>query len=164
MRSASGRAVDAAAASQRTSATASPAAPSGRVLSARRHSKRAQSPLQSVCCSSQMDCGLQMCLDDGLTWPRSSISSPRIVGWVMTAAMTAHPSLMPYGDLATGQVAACNCISPCRSRYYQRAIPAGLRTTSWDNTAMDSFFSSLKTQLTARKLDRTRDMRRRLST
>ena len=72
------------------------------------------------------------------------------------------------GDLATRQ--AGRAAAPLRSRQpiHQRAVPAadgrhGVTCSMsrsgnvWDNAAMESFFSSLKTERTARKTYRTRD-------
>ncbi len=56
--------------------------------------------------------------------------SRRVVGWSMSAAMTAHHGVV-CSMSRSGNV--------------------------WDNAAMESFFSSLKTERTARRLYRTRD-------
>jgi putative transposase len=61
--------------------------------------------------------------------------SRRVVGWSMSAAMTAQKLMADHGVIC----------SMSRSG------------NVWDNAAMESFFSSLKTERTVRKTYRTRD-------
>jgi len=96
--------------------------------------------------------------------------SRRVVGWAMKAEMTAQlvtdalvmaiwrrgkpDSLLHHSDRG----------SQYTSEQFQRLMADHGITCSmsrsgnvWDNAAMESFFSSLKTELTARKVYRTRD-------
>lgn len=99
--------------------------------------------------------------------------SRRVVGWSMSAAMTAQlvtdalimaiwrrgkpKTLLHHSDQG----------SQYTSEQFQRLLAENGITCSmsrsgnvWDNAAMESFFSSLKTERTARKLYRTRNQAR----
>jgi transposase InsO family protein len=96
--------------------------------------------------------------------------SRRVVGWSMSAAITAQlvtdalvmairqrgkpDALMHHSDR----------VSQYTSEQFQRLMAdhgvvcsMSLSGNVWDNAAMESFFSSLKTERTARKLSRKRD-------
>jgi putative transposase len=81
---------------------------------------------------------------------------------------TAHHRRFGEGDLPTGQARSLLHHSDRGSQYsseqFQRlmadhGVVCSMSRSGnvWDNAAMDSFFSSLKTERTARKLYRTRD-------
>jgi putative transposase len=99
--------------------------------------------------------------------------SRRVVGWSMQAAMTA--SLVTDAPMMAiwrrGRPDALLHRSDQGSQYtseqFQRLITVhGIGCSMsrsgnvWDNAAMESFFSSLKTERMARKTDRTRDQAR----
>jgi len=83
--------------------------------------------------------------------------SRRVVGWSMNAAMTAQlvtDALLHHSDRG----------SQYTSEQFQRlmadhGVVCSMSRSGnvWDNAAMESFFSSLKTERTARKMYRTRD-------
>jgi transposase InsO family protein len=79
----------------------------------------------------------------GFTSPPSSISSP---GQARCAAAPLR-SWQPYTSEQFQRLMADNGVVCSMSR----------SGNVWDNAAMESFFSSLKTERTARKLYRTRD-------
>ena len=96
--------------------------------------------------------------------------SRRVVGWSMNAAMTARRHRCPGdGDLAARQARRAHPSLRSRQPIYQRSSFQRLMTEHgvtcsmsrsgnvWDNAAMESFFSSLKTERIARKVYRTRD-------
>jgi hypothetical protein len=118
--------------------------------------------------------GLHICLDDrkvGSTSPRSSISSPgRVVGWSMSATMTAQlvTDALVMAIWRRGKRDALLHHSDRGSQYtseqFQRlmadhGVVCSMSRSGnvWDSAATESFFSSLKTERTARKLYRTRD-------
>jgi putative transposase len=96
--------------------------------------------------------------------------SRRVVGWSMSATMTAHlvTDALVMAIWRRGKPHALLHHSDSGSRYtseqFQRLMADHGVTCSmsrsgncWDNAAMESFFSSLKTERTARKTYRTRD-------
>src|SRR5262249_17691702 len=92
--------------------------------------------------------------------------SRRVVGWSMSAAMTAQlvTDALVMAIWRRGKPDALLHHSDRGSQYtseqFQRLMADhGVVCSSnvWDNAAMESFFSSLKTERTARKLYRTRD-------
>ena len=96
--------------------------------------------------------------------------SRRVVGWSMSATMTAQlvTDALVMAIWRRGKPRALlhhsNRGSLYTSEQFQRLIADHGVTCSmsrsgncWDNTAMESFFSSLKTERTARKTYRTRD-------
>jgi putative transposase len=96
--------------------------------------------------------------------------SRRVVGWAMKAEMTAQLVtdaliMAILEERQAGQPAApLGQGSQYTSEQFQRLMADHGITCSmsrsgnvWDNAAMESFFSSLKTERTARKVYRTRD-------
>jgi len=96
--------------------------------------------------------------------------SRRVVGWSMSAAMTAQlvTDALVMAIWRRGRPIALLHHSDRGSQYtseqFQRLIAdhgiicsMSRSGNVWDNAAMESFFSSLKTERTARKLYRTRD-------
>ena len=96
--------------------------------------------------------------------------SRRVVGWSMSAAMTAQlvTDALIMAIRRRGKPNALLHHSDRGSQYsseqFQRLMADNGVTCSmsragnvWDNAAMESFFSSLKTERTARKTYRTRD-------
>ncbi len=96
--------------------------------------------------------------------------SRRVVGWSMSAAMTAQlvTDALVMAIWRRGKPDALLHHSDRGSQYtseqFQRLMADHGVTCSmsrsgnvWDNAAMESFFSSLKTERTARKMYRTRD-------
>jgi len=96
--------------------------------------------------------------------------SRRVVGWSMSASMTAQlvTDALVMAIWRRGKPEALLHHSDQGSLYtseqFQRLMAANGVTCSmsrsgdvWDNAAMESFFSSLKTERTARKTYRTRD-------
>ena len=98
--------------------------------------------------------------------------SRRVVGWSMSAAMTAQlvTDALVMAIWRRGQTRCA--AAPLRSRQpiQQRAVPTtngrhgvvcsmSRSGNAWNNAAMESFFSSLKTERTARKTYRPRDER-----
>ena len=96
--------------------------------------------------------------------------SRRVVGWSMSAAMTAQmvTDALIMAIWRRGKTDALLHHSDRGSQYtseqFQRLMADHGVTCSmsragnvWDNAAMESFFSSLKTERTARKMYRTRD-------
>jgi len=96
--------------------------------------------------------------------------SRRVVGWSMSASMTAQlvTDALVMAIWRRGKPEALLHHSDQGSQYtseqFQRLMAANGVTCSmsrsgdvWDNAAMESFFSSLKTERTARKTYRTRD-------
>jgi putative transposase len=96
--------------------------------------------------------------------------SRRVVGWSMSAAMTAElvTDALVMAIWRRGKPHALMHHSDRGSQYtsdqFQRLMADHGVTCSmsrsgnvWDNAAMESFFSSLKTERTARKVYRTRD-------
>jgi putative transposase len=96
--------------------------------------------------------------------------SRRVVGWSMNAAMTAQfvTDALVMAIWRRGRPDALLHHSDRGSQYtseqFQRlmadhgiACSMSRAGNVWDNAAMESFFSSLKTERTARKLYRTRD-------
>jgi putative transposase len=99
--------------------------------------------------------------------------SRRIVGWSMRAEMTADlvsdalmmalwrrgrpRELLHHSDRGTQYTS-----EQCQSLMTEHGIQCSLSRSGnvWDNAAMESFFSSLKTERTARKNYRTRDAAR----
>ena len=99
--------------------------------------------------------------------------SRRIVGWSMRAAMTADlvadalmmalwrrgrpRDLLHHSDRGTQYTS-----EQCQSLMTEHGVTCSLSRSGnvWDNAAMESFFSSLKTERTTRKLYRTRDQAR----
>jgi putative transposase len=94
----------------------------------------------------------------------------RVVGWSMSAAMTAPTChrCPGNGDLAKRQVRCAAASLRSRQPVHQRTIPTpdghhgvvcsmSRSGNVWDNAAMGSFFSSRKTERTARKVYRSRD-------
>ena len=99
--------------------------------------------------------------------------SRRIVGWSMRAAMTADlvadalimalwrrgrpRDLLHHSDRGTQYTS-----QQCQSLMTEHGVTCSLSRSGnvWDNAAMESFFSSLKTERTTRKLYRTRDQAR----
>jgi putative transposase len=99
--------------------------------------------------------------------------SRRVVGWSMSAAMTAQfvTDALMMAIWRRGKPQALLHHSDRGSQYtseqFQRLMADHGITCSmsrsgncWDNAAMESFFSSLKTERTARKTYRTRDQAR----
>ena len=96
--------------------------------------------------------------------------SRRIVGWSMSAAMTAElvtdalvmaiwrrgrpRELLHHSDRGSQYTS-----EQCQRLMAEHGVLCSLSRSGnvWDNAAMESFFSSLKTERTARKLYRTRD-------
>jgi putative transposase len=96
--------------------------------------------------------------------------SRRIVGWSMRAEMTADlvsdalmmalwrrgrpRELLHHSDRGTQYTS-----QQCQSLMIEHGVTCSLSRSGnvWDNAAMESFFSSLKTERTAQKLYRTRD-------
>ena len=96
--------------------------------------------------------------------------SRRIVGWSMRAAMTADlvsdalmmalwrrgrpRELMHHSDRGTQYTS-----QQCQSLMIEHGVVCSLSRAGnvWDNAAMESFFSTLKTERTSRKRYRTRD-------
>ena len=72
--------------------------------------------------------------------------SRRVVGWSMSAAMTA-------------QLVTDALVMAIWRRMADNGVVCSMSRSGnvWDNAAMESFFSSLKTERTARKMYRTRD-------
>ena len=96
--------------------------------------------------------------------------SRRVVGWSMSATMTAQlvTDALVMAIWRRGKPRHCLHHSDHGSQYtsepFQRLMADHGVTCSmsrpgnvWDNAAMESFFSSLKTERTARKMYRTRD-------
>ena len=96
--------------------------------------------------------------------------SRRVVGWSMSAAMTAQlvSNALVMAIWRRGKPDALLHHSDRGSQYtseqFQRlmadhGVVCSMSRSGnvWDNAAMESFFSSLKTERTARKLYRTRD-------
>ena len=96
--------------------------------------------------------------------------SRRVVGWSMKARMPAATGHRrpDHGHLAQGQARGAAASFRSRQPVHQRDMPApdgrsrhrllmSRAGNCWDNAAMESFFSSLKTERTARKTYRTRD-------
>jgi putative transposase len=95
--------------------------------------------------------------------------SRRVVGWSMNAAMTAQlvTDALVMANWRRGKPEALLHHSDRGSQYtseqFQRLMADhGVCSMSrsgnvWDNAAMESFFSSLKTERTARKMYRSRD-------
>src|SRR3982074_2973739 len=96
--------------------------------------------------------------------------SRRVVGWAMNAAMTAQPvtDALVMAIWRRGKPDAMLHHSDRGSQYtseqFQRlmmdhGVVCSMSRSGnvWDNAAMESFFSSLKTERTARKIYRTRD-------
>ena len=99
--------------------------------------------------------------------------SRRIVGWSMRAAMTADlvadahvmalwrrgrpRDLLHHSDRGTQYTS-----EQCQSLMIEHGVVCSLSRSGnvWDNAAMESFFSSLKTERTARKVYRTRNAAR----
>ena len=99
--------------------------------------------------------------------------SRRIVGWSMRAAMTADlvsdalvmalwrrgrpRELLHHSDRGTQYTS-----QQCQSLMMQHGVVCSLSRAGnvWDNAAMESFFSTLKTERTARKVYPTRDAAR----
>ena len=84
----------------------------------------------------------------------------------MTAQLVADA--LDHGDLAAGQARRAAASFRPGQPVHERAVPAldgrprhrlldEPAGNVWDNAAMESFFSSLKTERTARKIYRTRD-------
>ena len=100
--------------------------------------------------------------------------SRRVVGWSMSADDGAAGHGRPAdGDLAARQAGALLHHSDQGSQYtseqFQRLMAdSGIVCSMsrsgnvWDNAAMESFFSSLKTERTARKIYRTRNEARQM--
>jgi putative transposase len=99
--------------------------------------------------------------------------SRRVVGWSMSATMTAQfvTDALIMAIWRRGRPTALMHHSDRGSQYtseqFQRLMADHGVTCSmsrsgncWDNAAMESFFSSLKTERTARKTYRTRDQAR----
>ena len=96
--------------------------------------------------------------------------SRRVVGWSMSASMTAQlvADALMMAVWRRGKPRAC-CITPIRaasiaSEQFQRLMAdngiicrMSRSGNVWDNAAMESFFSSLKTERTGRKVYRTRN-------
>jgi putative transposase len=96
--------------------------------------------------------------------------SRRVVGWSMSAAMTAQfvtdalvmaiwrrgkpDALMHHSDRGSQYTS-----EPFQRLMADHGVVCSMSRSGnvWDNAAMESFFSSLKTERTARKLYRTRD-------
>jgi hypothetical protein len=78
----------------------------------------------------------------------------RVVGWSMSAAMTAQlvADALVMAIWRRGKPDAL-------LHHSDRGVACSMSRSGnvWDNAAMESFFSSLKTERTARKLYRTRD-------
>jgi putative transposase len=93
--------------------------------------------------------------------------SRRVVGWSMSAAMTAQlvtDALVMAIWRRGSQCAAASPTAAATSEQFQRlmadhGIVCSMSRSGnvWDNAAMETFFSSLKTERTARKLYRSRD-------
>jgi putative transposase len=99
--------------------------------------------------------------------------SRRIVGWSMAVAMTAElvtdalmmalwrrgrpKELLHHSDRGSQYTSA-----QCQRLMAEHDVVCSLSRSGnvWDNAAMESFFSSLKTERTARKVYRTRDQAR----
>jgi len=99
--------------------------------------------------------------------------SRRIVGWSMRAEMTADlvsdalmmalwrrgrpRELLHHSDRGTQYTS-----QQCQSLMIEHGVTCSLSRSGnvWDNAAMESFFSTLKTERTARKIYRTRDAAR----
>ena len=99
--------------------------------------------------------------------------SRRIVGWSMRASMTADlvsdalmmalwrrgrpRELLHHSDRGTQYTSA-----QCQSLMMEHGVVCSLSRSGnvWDNAAMESFFSTLKTERTAGKIYRTRDAAR----
>jgi putative transposase len=99
--------------------------------------------------------------------------SRRIVGWSMSATMTAElvtdalvmaiwrrgrpRELLHHSDRGSQYTS-----EQCQRLMAEHGVTCSLSRSGnvWDNAAMESFFSSLKTERTARKLYRTRDQAR----
>jgi putative transposase len=99
--------------------------------------------------------------------------SRRIVGWSMRAEMTADlvadalmmalwrrgrpRDLLHHSDRGTQYTS-----QQCQSLMTEQGVTCSLSRSGnvWDNAAMESFFSTLKTERTARKVYRTRDAAR----
>ena len=99
--------------------------------------------------------------------------SRRVVGWSMSATMTAHrvTDALMMAIWRRGKPNALLHYSDRGSQYssetFQKLIADNGGTCSmsrsgnvWDNAVMESFFSSLKTERIARKVSRTRDQAR----
>jgi putative transposase len=99
--------------------------------------------------------------------------SRRVVGWSMSATMAAQPvtDALVMAIWSRGKPDALPHHSDRGSQYsserFQKLMADHGVTCSmsrsgnvWDNAAMESFFSSLKTERTARELYRTRDQAR----
>jgi len=99
--------------------------------------------------------------------------SRRVVGWSMSATMTAQlvTDALVMAIWRRGKADAVLHHSDQGSQYtsepFQKLMAANGVVCSmsrsgnvWDNAAMESFFSSLKTERTARKMYRTRDQAR----
>jgi putative transposase len=99
--------------------------------------------------------------------------SRRVVGWSMSATMTAQlvpDALMmaiwrrgkPHALLHHSDQGSQYTSEPFQKLMADNGVSCSLSRSGnvWDNAAMESFFSSLKTERTARKLYRTRDQAR----
>jgi len=99
--------------------------------------------------------------------------SRRVVGWSMNAAMTAQlvtDALMmaiwrrgkPDALLHHSDQGSQYTSEPFQKLMADSGVSCSMSRTGnvWDNAAMESFFSSLKTERTARKVYRTRDQAR----
>src|SRR5439155_1829434 len=139
----------------------------------RRRCERAQSHLRSLCSQPQMDCGLHICWTaEGWLYVAAVIGvfARRVVGWSMSAAMTAQlvTDALVMAIWSRGKLDAPLHHSDRGSQYtseqFQRLLADSGVVCSmsrsgnvWDNAAMESFFSSLKTERTGNKTYRTRD-------
>src|SRR6185437_15301749 len=173
LRLASDRTIDAIAGSQSPPAPASTAARSGRAAGRRRRCQRARPHLRGTCSQSQMDCRLHLRVDGGrLALRRCGDRSVLTTsgGWSMSAAMTAQfvTDALVMAIWRRGKPDALLHHSDRGSQYtseqFQRlladhgvACSMSRSGNVWDNAAMESFFSSLKTERTARKIYRTRE-------
>ena len=99
--------------------------------------------------------------------------SRRIVGWSMKAEMTAQLVMdallmavwrrgKPHGLLHHSDRGSQYTSQQCQSLMAEHGVTCSLSRSGnvWDNAAMESFFSSLKTERTAGKVYRTRDQAR----
>ena len=173
VRSASDRAPDAAAGSESASATASPAARSGRAagdaVAPNVLDRRFEAPAPN---RKWMADFTYIWTAEGWLYVAAVIDlfSRRVVGWSMSAAMTAQlvTDALVMAIWRRGKPEALLHHSDRGSQYtseqFQRLMAEHGVVCSmsrsgnvWDNAAMESFFSSLKTERTARKIYRTRD-------
>ena len=119
-----------------------------------------------------MDRRLHLCVDGGWLYVAAVIDlfSRRVVGWSMSAGMTAQlvTDALVMAIWRRGKPRALLHHSDQGSQYtsdkFQRLMADNGVICSmsrsgdvWDNAAMESFFSSLKIERTARKTYRTRE-------